>query len=1042
MPTLRNLALLALVGSLLTYGVGVFVYLICGLISFAAGFLLFLPDLQWVPLKRKIPTSRGLIKIEELQPKSFQKKGSYAISGCPELDHVLNQLLEYVIEDYIRFWYTPLTSESEFPHHLHAAMAQLLAEVSNRAKRVDWVPFVIEGVPNLVIEHLRIHRRALERNPYASPEEQIKLFFDEEFEAERFVCRESICTSRKLELNHLRRLTDVFLFAIMPEEDYRIPTFRYLLKEILVNGILLPTVDILADPDFVNQSIIKLCNESAFTSPYFIQSLKMSTREDELMAVKERIEAFSVKLRGRDSGGDDDTLVKAQINSLAFLENICNSQIALIKRGLSQKSDLRNGTTESDALSRTVDLTFDDVMASDVAVSNFLEFLTSINEQSLFSLYLNCVSVGDLFFPFRIRERKMQNDPITLKCILLAYRVNSEELMTSISSDDAVFESVEDGDDGIHFSTGPEFVADTTGAAPAAAPAPAAATTLSPQDREAMEGIRAFGVSMCNIIMRTLPQVSEETVHRCIRNLTTPLESIDPTVFLAIEEELVRMLTAENCFGAFKKSPFYARTLDEIGLPEMLADSPRRLKANRLDDKAAAPANDETSDTTSTTSSASVSSRGASQSSIIGGSEGDLRFHCPSSASSSSSSSPPYFADSYRASVLSGEMVRDGYVAYTVEVTCTSNISDRKSVWRTYRRYSQFDDLHSCIVEQCGRIPNLKLPSKKTFSNVSSEFIEKRRFELDEYLQTLCCLDASGKYPKLHPILVSFLQPENWERKKALPSGVSSLVNPLKAVGSAIISVPDTLFDGFSKMINRRSPGQVPGRSETNGALGGRAPLFNDGYTSNLTILDQTDSDNIPFRLLFMLVDEVFNLQRKTQLFRRGTLTILRNIVQTFFGDIMNRKIIEKAKHLISAKQIAVYTGMLCDVLWPNGPRAESAGENPAKEGSASSPTSSTRNEAMKLRTRILCRAVMFGSVADRPPRLNFVLLAEELASYLGIETTREGVQRVFDLLQQPHLNRRLVHCLLEGIIRLALSDYTTQLNEIYAQDNRRPGSF
>lgn len=31
----------------------------------------------------------------------------------------------------------------------------------------------------------------------------------------------------------------------------------------------------------------------------------MSTREDELKAVKERIEIFAVKLRGRDSGGDD-----------------------------------------------------------------------------------------------------------------------------------------------------------------------------------------------------------------------------------------------------------------------------------------------------------------------------------------------------------------------------------------------------------------------------------------------------------------------------------------------------------------------------------------------------------------------------------------------------------------------------------------------------------------------------------------------------------------------------------------------------------------
>ncbi|VDM22474.1 unnamed protein product, partial [Hydatigera taeniaeformis] len=81
------------------------------------------------------------------------------------------------------------------------------------------------------------------------------------------------------------------------------------------------------------------------------------------------------------------------------------------------------------------------------------------------------------------------------------------------------------------------------------------------------------------------------------------------------------------------------------------------------------------------------------------------------------------------------EMVRDGYVVYTLEVTYLSALSGRKSVWRTYRRYSQFDDLHSCIVEQCGRIPSLKLPSKKSFSNISPEFIEKRRLELDEYLK-------------------------------------------------------------------------------------------------------------------------------------------------------------------------------------------------------------------------------------------------------------------------------------------------------------------
>ena len=62
--------------------------------------------------------------------------------------------------------------------------------------------------------------------------------------------------------------------------------------------------------------------------------------------------------------------------------------------------------------------------------------------------------------------------------------------------------------------------------------------SISPQDRETMEGIRAFGVSMCNLVLRTLPHIPEETVHRCLRCLTTPVESIDPNVFNDVEEEV------------------------------------------------------------------------------------------------------------------------------------------------------------------------------------------------------------------------------------------------------------------------------------------------------------------------------------------------------------------------------------------------------------------------------------------------------------------------------------------------------------------------
>ncbi|VDL96512.1 unnamed protein product [Schistocephalus solidus] len=348
-------------------------------------------------------------------------------------------------------------------------------------------------------------------------------------------------------------------------------------------------------------------------------------------------------------------------------------------------------------------------------------------------------------------------------------------------------------------------------------------------------------------------------------------------------------------------------------------------------------------------------------------------------------------------------MTSEGYTVYTLEVICTSAVTGRRSSWKISRRFSQFDDLHSLIVDQCGRIPYLRLPTKKTLSNLNPEFIEKRRRDLEEYIQSLCSVDASGRYPKLHSILFSFLHQEDWGRKKSLPSGVASIVNPLKVVGSAMLSVPDTLIGGVSRMFNR---------STTSTAFRGRTEKSssNDPFVPSI---DQVESENIPSRILFVLVDEVFGLQKKNTIFRRGILSILHNIVQTFFGDIVNRKIIEKANFLISAGQMAIYAAMLRDVLWPDTSGC----------ASRTDATANVRDAATKLRTRVLCRTAMLGSVS------------EELAQYLGSETTREGVQRVFTLLQQRCLNRRLVYRLFEGVLLLVLSDHTDQLNEIYNED-------
>lgn len=68
----------------------------------------------------------------------------------------------------------------------------------------------------------------------------------------------------------------------------------------------------------------------------------------------------------------------------------------------------------------------------------------------------------------------------------------------------------------------------------------------------------------------------------------------------------------------------------------------------------------------------------------------------------------------------------------------------------------------------------------------------------------------------------------------------------------------------------------------------------------------QTD-DNIPFRIMLLLMDEVFDLKSRNQWLRRRIVTILRQIVRAIFGDSINRKILDYVSYITSPKNVAHY---------------------------------------------------------------------------------------------------------------------------------------
>ena len=96
----------------------------------------------------------------------------------------------------------------------------------------------------------------------------------------------------------------------------------------------------------------------------------------------------------------------------------------------------------------------------------------------------------------------------------------------------------------------------------------------------------------------------------------------------------------------------------------------------------------------------------------------------------------------------------------------------------------------------------------------------------------------------------------------------------------------------------------------------------------------------------------------------------------------------------------------LRDEFWPAGILADKAPE---------------RDESIRNITQVLCKAKLLGIVSGKSEknadREMFPPSPDELRHIIGSETTRRGLLRLFELLQNETLNRRFVYIVIEALL-------------------------
>ncbi|BFY98550.1 hypothetical protein BsWGS_01590 [Bradybaena similaris] len=852
---------------------------------------------------------KGIEKVKEsMEPTTKIKNFDKRMTGASGIDDVLKEVLEFTVRDYIKTWYRQISDHDSFLVDFWQCAQKVIITFSNRSKEIDWMPYFTQKLVDDFASHIRLYRRAAERTFQIKSEDNVaaleSAFFDMEFEMDN-MCRDLVCLKPEAERQYLQDLSDVLLFLLLPKEDFHNKPFRYIVREVLVNGIFLPSMDLLSDPDYINQYIAWLCQESSFTRETFLTVIRSSDCMEELEAVRAKVDSDIARWRSKDTGGSDDTAIKQNLNSLMFLRDTCDMRIRRLLDGPFSAEPILD-EQENFRYNSLCLLTLDEIITNATALQAFIEYVTNRGGQQYLFFYLNVEGFRTAAEQQISEMQKQSQDSVTaVEPDLKSLRRAANIIFDQYLSEKAVS----------RLKIEPDFIKYT------------------------------------------------------VQKMNNKMMSED--IFDTVQARVYQILHCEY-YEDFLHSPAYIKLLGDLGLLNSKEDgdnlsveevSVARIMWFKTEDLLESQYEETSSDTVSIDSGSSATS--------LGSPAGEVYLHAQVSQTGV---------------VNETEKGGKSYAVFAITVRKKEPYAEEEEVWDVYRRYSDFHDLHMILTEKFPELATPHLPGKTVLKNTGQAFLERRRKDLDKYLKVLMKPDLFQNVSGLEELMSQFLHPGIWEKHKSeFSRKMDTIVHPIKSasrsMGNVVKSVPDGMSrigDGIGKVFaSQKSLDQA------------RAKQFLSQSKVGAS-LDSEVGENIPLRIMLLLMDEVFDLRHKNQWLRRRIVAILRQLIKATFGDKINRKIVEHVDYMTSSEQMAEYLATFRNSFWPNGMLAEPR---------------LPRDEATKMRTRVLSKAKMLGSVPD------------EVRTLMGTDAVRKGVARIFQMFQHKTLNKRLWYVVLEGVL-------------------------
>ncbi|KAG8935713.1 Intermediate filament protein [Tulasnella sp. 418] len=186
--------------------------------------------------------------------------------SSPQIDSVLNQIINFIIRDFVLVWYNNISSSPTFPSTLDSTLHHIVNEIIRRIEIIDLPSLVVHRILPKVTEHIEKFRQSeialrgvgLERHLTQSEELDILLasrYAGKDGRLHPAVDNLSSPVTKQTEQAHLRRLVERILPLLLPTKEADSKGVGIVAREIVACVVLSPVMEMLADPDFWNKTI-------------------------------------------------------------------------------------------------------------------------------------------------------------------------------------------------------------------------------------------------------------------------------------------------------------------------------------------------------------------------------------------------------------------------------------------------------------------------------------------------------------------------------------------------------------------------------------------------------------------------------------------------------------------------------------------------------------------------------------------------------------------------------------------------------------------